>query len=154
MSTHHSTIEKLNLLGAAMITATTAHGLLCLAATPGLLATPTAGFLATALKIAGILWNLAGIAAAGYAAFHCYSIFNGRSLAKSQKAAIATLVLPLIGLTGGVTAFALLPIGAAAFFLFRAPAWQAAFADYAVLEAAAEPLQMEYMDLEQQDLAA
>lgn len=154
MSTSHSAHEKLNLLGAALITAIAAHGLLCLATLPGLLAAPTAGFLAGALKAAGILWTLVGIAAAGYAAFQGYSIFNGRSLVKARKAAIAALLLPLIGLTGGVTAFALLPIGGAAFFLFRSPAWQAAFADAAALEAAAEPIQMEYEEVEQHDLAA
>jgi hypothetical protein len=154
MSTHHPTTEKLNLLGAAMITATAAHGLFCLATLPGLINTPTLGFIATAVKLAGVTWSLAGIAAAGYAAFQSAAVLNGRSLAAARKAAVATLILPLIGLTGGVTAFALLPIGAVAFFLFRSADWQSAFADHAVLEAAAEPIELNYLHEERQDLAA
>jgi hypothetical protein len=154
MSTHHSTIEKLNMLGAALITATAAHGLLCLASLPGLSNAPAAGFLAAALKFAGITWSVAGVTAAGYAAWLGYSIINGRSLLRSQKAAQLTLILPLIGLTGGVTAFALLPIGGLAFYLFRSSAWQAAFADTAVLQAAMEPVEFGYAETERQDLAA
>ena len=154
MSTHHSTIEKLNMLGAALITATAAHGLLCLASLPGVINAPAAGFVAIALKCAGIIWSVAGVAAAGYAAWLGYSIINGRSLLRSQKAARLTLLLPLVGLTGGVTAFALLPIGALALYLFRSAEWQAAFADSAVLEAAMEPIEFEYAETERQDLAA
>lgn len=141
------------MIGAALMTATGAHALLCLATMPSLLNSPATGFVAIALKTAGIIWNLAGMGAGIYAALQSFAIINARSLAKAQKAAIAALVLPLIGLTGGVTAFALLPIGAVAFFLFKSADWQMAFADFAVLEAAAEPIHMEF-DEQQQDLAA
>jgi hypothetical protein len=154
MSTQHPTTEKLNLLGAAMMTATAAHGLFCLATLPGLLNAPTAGFIAMALKLAGVTWTVAGVAAACYVAFQSMAIFNGRSLARARNAAVATLILPLIGLTGGVTAFALLPIGALAYFLFRSADWQSAFADHAVLEAAAEPIELSYLHDEREDLAA
>lgn len=154
MSTHHSTIEKLNMLAAGLITAISAHGLLCLASMPGQISAPAAGFVAVVLKAAAVAWTIAGVAAAGYAGWLASSIINGRSLARSQKAALVTLILPLIGVTGGITAFALLPIGGLAYYLFRAPEWQAAFADTAVLEAAAEPVDFGYMDTEREDLAA
>ena len=154
MSTHHSTIEKLNLLGAALITATAAHGLLCLASLPGLIAAPAAGFAAVSLKTAGIAWTLAGVAGAGYAGWLASSIFHGRSLTRSRKAAVTGLLLPLLGVTGGITAFALLPISALAWHLFRLPEWQAFFADSAALEAAAEPVDFGYAEEERQDLAA
>ena len=154
MSTHHSTIEKLNLLGAALITAAAAHGLLCLASLPGLIAAPAAGFAAVSLKTAGIIWTLAGVATAGFAGWLASSILNGRSLVRSRKAALITLILPFIGLSGGVTAFALLPIGGLAWYLFRLPEWQAAFADSAVLEAATEPIDFAYEETEREDIAA
>lgn len=154
MSTHHPTIEKLNMLGAALITATTAHGLLCLASLPGLVNAPAAGFAAVALKAVSIAWSFAGIATAGYAAYLASSIFQGRSLARSRKAAILTLILPAVGLAGGITAFALLPIGGIAYFLFRLPTWQYSFADAAVIEAAAEPIQFDYAEEQREDIAA
>lgn len=119
------------MLGAALITGSAAHGLLCLAALPGLMQAPYAGFIGGAGKILGILWTIAGVLGGGFVALQSLSVFKGKDYAKARVAAIGTLVLPIVGLTGGVTAFALVPIGAAAWWLLRQPAWQAGFAQFA-----------------------
>ena len=138
MDTGNTSIgDKLDMLGAALMTASAGHGLLCIATLPGLIETPHTGILGGALKVLGILWTTAGAVAAGYVTLRAYSIFKGRDYEKAQKAALGALVLPFIGLTGGVTAFALLPIGGAAWWLLRQPDWKAAFA-HDVLEAPSE----------------
>ena len=120
--------EKLDMLGAALMTASVGHGLLCLATLPGLIEAPYSGVLGGAVKVLGIVWTIAGVVAAGYVAVQALSIFKGKNYEKAYRAAIGTLALPFIGLTGGVTAFALVPFGAAAWWLLRQPSWQAGFA--------------------------
>ena len=120
--------DKLDMLGAALMTASAGHGLLCIATLPGLIEAPHTGVLGGALKVLGILWTTAGAVAAEYVALRAFSIFKGRDYEKARKAALGALVLPFIGLTGGVTAFALLPIGGAAWWLLRQAEWRAAFA--------------------------
>lgn len=118
------------MLGAALITASAAHGLLCLATLPGLIDAPSEGFIGGAVKVLGTLWTIAGVLAGGYVALQTLSVFNGKDYAKARLAAIGTLGLPVVGLVGGVTAFALVPIGAAAWWLLRQPSWQAGFAEF------------------------
>jgi hypothetical protein len=125
-----STTEKLNMLGAALLTASAAHGLLCLATLPGLIEAPHAGLIGGAGKALGILWTIAGVVGGAFVALRSLSVFQGKDFAKARFAAIGTLVLPAVGLTGGVTAFALVPIGAAAWWLLRQPSWQAGFANF------------------------
>ena len=72
--------------------------------------------------------DIAGVLGGGFVALQSLSVFKGKDYGKARMAAIGTLVLPIVGLTGGITAFALVPIGAAAWWLLRQPAWQAGFA--------------------------
>ena len=109
------------------MTASAGHGLLCVATLPGLIGAPTNGVLGGALKVLGIVWTIAGAGAAGYVALQALSIFKGKDYNNAQLAALGALALPFVGLTGGVTAFALIPIGGAAWWLLRQPAWKAAF---------------------------
>lgn len=120
--------DKLDMLGAALMTASAGHGLLCLATLPGLTEAPHDGILGGALKVLGILWTAAGAVAAGYVAIQAFSVMKGRDYEKARIAAYGALVLPFIGLVGGVTAFALIPIGVTAWWFLRDPAWKAAFA--------------------------
>ncbi len=119
------------MLGAALITASVGHGLLCLATLPGLTDAPHEGFIGGAGKVLGILWTIAGALAAAYVAMQTLSFFGGKDYAKAKTASLGTLLLPLVGLTGGITAFALVPIGAAGWWLLRKPSWQAGFAEFA-----------------------
>ena len=127
MNTTHAGIEKLNMLAAAMLTALTIHTLMCGAA---LL---TLGF-AGAFSILGFLqaiWLLAGVAAGGFLVFKATSLINGRSYQSSRIAALGSLALPLLGSAGAVTAFALIPLGAFAFYLLKQHDTQVLFADFA-----------------------
>jgi hypothetical protein len=131
MPTGYSTAENLKLLGAAIITGSTAHALLCLATLPGLVGAPYTGFIGGGAKVAGIVWTVAGVLAGIFVALQALAIFRRRDLDQARMAAVGVLVLPSLGLVGGISAFALVPLGVGAYWLLRQPAWYGQFLDFA-----------------------
>ena len=111
--------DHLNWLGAGLLTAVGAHGLLCAAALPGLIALPHEGGVAVLTKAALVIWTFVGIPAAAYVGMKIAGIFNGRSYADARLGVFGTMLLPLAGQPGAVTAFALIPAGILALLLLR-----------------------------------
>jgi hypothetical protein len=120
-------VDKINFLAVGLITAAGIHMALNLFSVSSVLASAHAGLLGiifTALKLS---WTVAGFLAGGYVAYNTWFMFHARDFTKARTAAIGALVLPLVGITGLITGFALIPLGAAILLLFRLPNWQAAF---------------------------
>lgn len=120
-------IEKINYLAAGLLTAAGAHMILSLLGIPGLLASSTPGFLGILLTALKVSWSAAGFLAGAYVAYNAFFMVNARDFQKARVAAIGALVLPLLGMTGIITAFALIPVGALTLVVLRQPEWKAAF---------------------------
>jgi hypothetical protein len=121
--------EKLNYIAAAIISAAGIHVMLSALALPGIFALPAAGMAEIAMKAAKIAWTLAGVAGGAFVAFQALSIIQGRSFRKGRLAAMGALALPLLGVSGPITAWPLLPVGIIALALLHSPGWKEAFAD-------------------------
>lgn len=140
MQTTHSGTEKLNMLAAGLITALAVHGLFCVASLPAAMEAPRHTFLLGALKVARLLWTVAGIGGSAYLAFQAAGMINGRSYQQARIAGIGALLLPLLGSPGTVTAFALLPLGLLVHFLLKQSDWQMLFRDAMTYETSEEAL--------------
>jgi hypothetical protein len=89
------------------------------------------------MKVAMAVWAFASIPAVGFVIMKTTGFFNGRDYAAAKLGALGTVFLPIVGVSGAVTAFALIPAGLIASFLLRQPSWRSVFAEYS---AAGEPL--------------
>jgi hypothetical protein len=122
-------ITKINAVAAALLLAAGAHTFLCLYATPALLTPSTNGTLGIIFAALKLSWTSVGAIAGAYVFYNAAHMIRARSFQKARVAAIGALALPLFGVLGPITAFALVPAGLAAFLLLRHPDWKAAFAD-------------------------
>jgi hypothetical protein len=122
-------ITKINAVAAALLLAAGAHTFLCLCATPALLAPATNGTLGIIFAAMKLSWTSVGAIAGAYVFYNAAHMIRARSFQKARIAAVGALALPLFGVLGPITAFALLPAGTLAFVLLRQPDWKAAFAD-------------------------
>jgi hypothetical protein len=132
-------IEKLNYLATGLLAAAGAHIVLIVLSVSGMLAASSPGFLGILVTVLKVSWTAAGFFGAAYVAYNTFFMLNGRDYHKARIAAIGALVLPLFGASGVITAFALIPLGGIALYLFRQPAWKAVFGiEEAVLTPAGE----------------
>ncbi len=129
MNTHATPqqIEKLNYLGTGLLAATGAHVVLIALSVSGMLAASSSGFLGILLTALKVTWTAAGFFGAAFVAYNTFFMLNARDYQKARIAAIGALVLPFFGASGIITAFALIPLGGIAFYLFRQPEWKAVF---------------------------
>ena len=125
--------ERINLLAAGLITAVGGHLLLNLLGLPKLFTLPAPGFMAILVAALKVFWTLAGLGAGAYVIYNASFMVNARSYTKAKIAARGALVLPLFGLAGAITGFALVPVGALAMLLLRQPHWMAAFDDVEIV---------------------
>ncbi len=137
-NTNAQQLERINLLAAGLLTAAGAHLLLNLLGIPKLLSSSTPGALGILFTALKVCWTFAGIVGAGYVIYNGSYFLNARSIARSRIAARGAMVLPLLGLTGFITVFALVPLGAFTFWLLKQPTWMAPFDDVDVVYTDAE----------------
>jgi hypothetical protein len=120
-------VDKINILAVGLMTAAGIHMALNILSVSAVLASAHAGLLGIAFTALKLSWTVAGFLAGGYVAYNAWFMMGARDFAKARTAAIGSIALPLVGITGLITGFLLVPLGAAAVLLFRLPEWQAAF---------------------------
>ncbi len=120
--------EVINLVAAGLLAAAAAHMGLSLLSMPRLLAASASDLVSIILTAIKISWCAVGFIGSAYVIYNAVSMLNAKCFNKARIAAIGALILPLLGVNGIITAFALLPIGALAVVLLRKAEWQAAFA--------------------------
>jgi len=119
--------DNVNCLAAALIAAAGFHVLFCLLAFPELVATESSGTIGLLIKTLRIAWYATGVAG-GVALIVCACyLINLSDFKKARIAGYGALLLPLLGGTGAVTAWALVPLGIFLILLLRTEAWRAAF---------------------------
>jgi len=119
--------DNINCIAAALIACAGIHVLLCLLAFPDVLGAEASGFLRLLGKALSIGWYAAGVGG-GVALIVCACfLINRRDYPKARMAGYGALLLPLLGGTGVITAWALLPLGMLLVFLLRTEAWREAF---------------------------
>jgi len=127
MNTTQRQKEVINLVAAGLLAAAAAHMGLSLLSIPHLLASSSSDLLGIVLTTLKISWSAAGFVGGAYVLYNAISMVNAKCFNKARVAAIGALILPLLGVNGIITAFALLPVGAIAVVLLRSEHWKAAF---------------------------
>jgi hypothetical protein len=120
-------VDKINFLAVGLMTASGVHMALNLLSISAVLASAHAGLLGITLTALKLSWTVAGFLAGAYVAYNAIFMLHARDFAKTRIAAIGAILLPLVGVTGLITGFALVPLGAAVLLLLRLPEWKAAF---------------------------
>jgi hypothetical protein len=120
-------VDKINFLAVGLLTAAGIHMALNLLSVSAVLASAHAGPLGITFTALKLSWTVAGFLAGAYVGYNAIFMVNARDFTKARMAAIGALILPLVGVTGLITGFALIPLGAAILLLFRLPEWKAAF---------------------------
>lgn len=119
--------DNVNCLAAALIAAAGFHVLFCLLSFPEVLAVDRSGILGLFIKALYIGWYGTGVVG-GVAVILCACyLINLRDFQKARVAGYGALLLPVLGGTGAVTAWALLPLGISLVLLLRTQTWRAAF---------------------------
>ncbi len=128
-------IERLNYIATGLMVSGAVHALLCLVSVPASLRfSHDGGALLVLWGSLKALWNLTGIPGGIGVAWLSFFMFNARSYEWSRRIPLAACVLPFFGSVGLATAFALIPLAAAAHWHLKNPLWSSVFMDGPAVE--------------------